>query len=114
MLEVKTNIHNYENSITFTTEVIKHLPENIREQSLAPIKQLLSEQNDMLETLLRNNHKIPSLIVIIPKFKNWKSIFEPRNIIRTEYSHFFICEHTKRLAPCGEKGDGYKFSQMNQ
>ena len=83
LLEVKTNIQNYENSITLTTEVNKNLPENIRELSLASIKQLLSEQNDMLETVLRNNHKIPSLIVIIPKVKNWKSKFDPRNIIRT-------------------------------
>jgi hypothetical protein len=65
--------------------------------------------NNMLQTLIAGTHAIPTLAIVLPEISSgWKSVTHPMRLLRNRFRLFFLCSHTKQIAPCGPDGNGYK------
>jgi serine/threonine protein kinase len=74
-----------------------------------------AELNSMVRALTANTHGMPTLAVILPVVSTgWKSKFSPMRLVRDQYRLYFLCSHTKQLAPCGPSGKGYKITMTKQ
>ena len=63
---------------------------------------------EMLQTVLTGRHDIPTYCVMVPIVaKSW-NVLNLMRLVRNQYRLFFLCAHTHQIAPCGDKGKGYK------
>ena len=70
---------------------------------------------EMLQTVLTGCHDIPTYCVIVPIVaKNWADVVSPMRLMQNQYRLYFLCAHTHQIAPCGDKGKGYKINVPKQ
>lgn len=67
----------------------------------------IRRMDQMLHMVLKNQHDVPTLAVVLPT--NNSSKINPRNWVSIEYTLFFVCSHSFQVVPCGPTGYGYKF-----
>jgi hypothetical protein len=72
--------------------------------------------NNMVQTLITGTHTIPTLAIVLPVVsKSWVGLIKsPMRLLRNQFRLFFLCSHTKQIAPCGPKGKGYKIQVTKQ
>jgi hypothetical protein len=81
----------------------------------AQMQEQLSAQSLMLRTLIQNNHRVPTLAVILPHVsRGLKGRFNPKKLTHEIYDLHFICSHTLQIVPCGPEGRGYKFTVLRE
>jgi hypothetical protein len=74
-----------------------------------------AELRAMVRALTENTHDMPTLAIVLPAVStSWKSKFSPMRLVRDQYRLYFLCSHTKQLAPCGPQGKGYKITMTKQ
>jgi hypothetical protein len=65
--------------------------------------------NNMVQTLISGTHTIPTLAIVLPEVSHsWESVTQPTRLLRNHFRLYFLCSHTKQIAPCGPEGKGYK------
>jgi serine/threonine protein kinase/GTPase SAR1 family protein len=81
------------------------------------LEKQIAAQTAMLNTLLRNTHSVPTLVLVLPAVQKSKSLiqhFDPRNLVANNYVLYFVCSHTLQIVPCGPQGQGYQFRRMRE
>jgi hypothetical protein len=64
---------------------------------------------NMVQTLIAGTHDIPTLAIVLPEVSpSWESVTHPMRLLRNHFRLYFLCSHTKQIAPCGPEGKGYK------
>lgn len=74
------------------------------------LKAHLTEMTDMLQTLIKDTHHLPTLAVIVPEVAP-RSVFQsvlhsPTRLFRHRYRLYFLCSFTHQIAHCGSGPDG--------
>jgi hypothetical protein len=66
--------------------------------------------NNMVQTLVSGTHTVPTLAIVLPEVsKSWVGVFKsPMRLLRNQFRLYFLCSHTKQIAPCGPEGKGYR------
>jgi uncharacterized coiled-coil DUF342 family protein len=74
-----------------------------------------AELGAVVRALSKNTHGMPSYAMILPVVATgWRSKLNPMRLMRQQYRLYFICAHTKQIAPCGPNGGGYKITAPRQ
>ena len=98
-------------SIIQLTDAMRDMQGN---PSLVGALDALSAQMDSLHNslaqLLRGTHTIPTLMIVLPEIKDQSMTgYLRRGVTRVftqKYTLFFLCSHTRGIAPCGPNGKG--------
>jgi serine/threonine protein kinase len=71
--------------------------------------------NNMVQTLIAGTHIIPALAIVLPEVStSWESVKHPMRLLRNQFRLYFLCSHTKQIAPCGPQGKGYRIQVTKQ
>jgi serine/threonine protein kinase len=103
-------------------EKIQHELERLRRDQKtlgAHVRAALTDNtalNTMLQTLISGTHDIPTLAIVLPEVsKSWVgSLKSPMRLLRNHFRLYFLCSHTKQIAPCGPQGKGYRIEVTKQ
>jgi hypothetical protein len=69
----------------------------------------------MVQTLVSGTHDIPTLAIVLPEVStSWESVKHPMRLLRNQFRLYFLCSHTKQIAPCGPQGNGYRIQVTKQ
>jgi serine/threonine protein kinase len=109
--------HNVEGKL----ESMQHEIERLRLGQLeldTRIREMLAKSaalSNMVETLIAGTHDIPTLAIILPEVPNsWADVKQPMRLLRNHYRLYFLCAHTKQIAPCGPDKKGYEIEVTRQ
>jgi hypothetical protein len=112
----------HQHTVKDNLEAIQHELEGLRRDQKAfgrHISTALADNaalNNMVQTLISGTHTIPTLAIVLPEVsKSWVgSLKSPMRLLRNRFRLYFLCSHTKQIAPCGPKGRGYKIEVTKQ
>ena len=104
-----TQSENIENEMIMLKMQVDIFAKELREK-LNAMNGEFSVQKEMLETLLRTTHNVPTLMVLLPEVKKGLERFNPIHIIKQKARLHFLCSHTLQLVRCGPEGKGYPVS----
>lgn len=74
---------------------------------MAQLLERQAEQSSMLQTLIKDTHKVPTLVFFIRELPSGLRRASPLRLVRNTYRLFFICSHTHQIVHCGPDGMGY-------
>jgi serine/threonine protein kinase len=112
----------------FLKRTVKDSLENIQHElgRLRHVQEVLGEKintmladstalNSMVQTLISGAHAVPTFAIVLPEVSSgWKSVTHPMRLLRNQFRLYFLCSHTKQMAPCGLDGKGYKIEVTKQ
>jgi hypothetical protein len=91
------------NGLKAEMESLKELGRNVSE-----LVEGHEELKGLMHTLITGEHRLPTLAVILPVVSNsWKKKTFPMKCVCNQYRLYFLCDHTRQIAPSGPEGKGY-------
>ena len=88
--------------------------------SLVGIKEImgkkLTEQKQLLHTLIQGPHDLPSLVVMfpVPAASSGLGRLNPMNAVQDRFVLMLVCAHSLQLVPCGPEGHGYGITESKE
>lgn len=76
------------------------------QDKIEALSKTIRVQSSMLHSILRNNHVMPGLFIIVPQAPGSWHNFNPKNWVYKRFSLFFVCPITLKVAASGADGNG--------